>query len=523
MQTCVEMLGLAPGIRRAVILMFACVLGAPAAWSGDSLRSPSPARPNFLLLVADDLGADTLSCYGRARKTASTPYLDELCRSGVKFTGAWSQPSCTPSRTALLTGRYAFRTGSLAPAGPFPGFVQVPGAPRQLSDNALLDDAVRRGAIRLPEDAPFMVIRRTGKPPADLVFGSGPRDDEVTIASALGNRSSLRYSTAAIGKWHLANPRPDLADHPARLGFGHFAGGFLGGVDNYYHHELTIDGEARGPQQNYATSQQVDDALAFIRSQDGEQPWLVWLAFNAPHDPYHKPPDALISEASRALDRDGIAPANAQFYHRAMIEALDHEIGRLLAGIDEDVAARTYVVFLGDNGTVGPLIAPPYDAWQGKGSLYQGGVNVPLIVTGPGVEAREEHALVNFVDLFPTILDLAGAHGTFASPLPKPIDGISFADLLQDRQAGARRSYNFAEQAGFLPTGVKDEVAVSDGRYKLIVDRRGGHEQLFDLAVDPFEKADLLGMEDEAARDVVVARLHQAIADIRKSPGRLVQ
>lgn len=110
-----------------------------------------------------------------------------------------------------------------------------------------------------------------------------------------------------------------------------------------------------------------------------------WLAFNAPHDGLHKPPNELISEESQALDPQGVSPANVDAYFRAMIEALDHEIGRLLANIDDEELDNTYIVFLGDNGTSDNVISAPFKRERGKYSLYQGGINVPLIIAGPGV------------------------------------------------------------------------------------------------------------------------------------------
>lgn len=483
----------------------------------------NPPPPNFLIILADDLGQDALRCYNPKGKVAVTPNIDRLCRQGVKFTNAWSQPSCTPSRTALLTGRYGFRTGSLTPAGPLPGFVQRPEAPKQLADNDLLGAAVDSGRMKLPDNAPFMVIRRTGKPPADLVFGEGPRDAEVTLPQALRRLPGSNYATAAIGKWHLSGPRPDLAEHPARLGFDHFAGGLLGSVENYYYHRRIVDGQDRGWSTHYATSQQVDDARDWIAGRGTAKPWFLWLALNAPHDPYHKPPNALISPASQALDPAGITPANAQLYHRAMIEALDHEIGRLLDGLDKAAARRTYIIFLGDNGTVGPLAQPPFQPHQGKGSMYQGGINAPMIVYGPGVRARTERAMVNFVDLFPTILAMAGSGQPATGASAPNLDGVSFAGLLAGRGSRGVRPFNFAEQAGFMPTGYKREVAVSDGRFKLIVNEVDGREQLFDLARDPYERAELIGKSSPGGSpgrwQAALRRLRLAIRDMRTGKG----
>lgn len=503
-------------IRRALAALLLVPLSAGNAKID---VAPSPEQPNVLLVIADDLGTDALRCYNPRHATALTPNIDRLCRQGVKFTRAWSQPSCTPSRTALLTGRYGFRTGSLTPAGPFPPFLQRSGTAAQLSDNALLGFAVDHGQIHLADNSPFMVIRRTGSPPQGMFFGTGPRDDELTLPQALSRYSSLRYSTAAIGKWHLSNPRPDLKTHPALLGFEYFAGSLYGGLENYSYYSWLADGADVGWQTEYATTRQVNEALDWINERDHAKPWFLYLALNAPHDPYHKPPSHLISPESQKLDPMGINPANAHLYHRAMIEALDHEVGRLIKSMDSKVAAKTYVIFVGDNGTVGPLIQYPFRPDQGKGSMYQGGIGVPMIVTGPGIRAMTTRRMVNFVDMFPTVLDLTRANGTFTQALPTTIDGISFAPTLLRRTDKSSRRLNFAEQSGYMPTGLKRDVAITDGRFKLIVHENSGVLELYDLDRDPYERTNLIaqGVKGRWAR--VVTRLQQAIGQIRSSGG----
>jgi len=205
------------------------------------------------------------------------------------------------------------------------------------------------------------------------------------------------------------------------------------------------------------------------------------VAFNAPHTPLHLPPPELhripgLTEESPDVDK----------YH-AMIEAMDTEIGRLLASMDADTLARTTIVFVGDNGTPGTAILPPLSGEHCKGTLYEGGVNVPLIVVSPlvGSPGSESDALVHTADIFATVADLAGVP---LDSLEDPegerlrVDGISLLPYLVDPRAPSRREFLYLEQFG--PSGPPpyrdDRRAVRDARYKL-VRRDDGPEELFDL------------------------------------------
>ncbi len=475
-----------------ISLFSLAIVSACTVESGPQSPAATKQAPNILLMIADDMGVETLSCYGVGRQFAQTPNLDRLCAKGVKFTQFWSQPSCTPTRTALMTGRHGFRTGSFTPTGPIPKRLQLEGKPNQLTDDQLMMADVRSGAYVPPEDAPFVVVQKTGKRPKGLSLGKGMPADELTLPNAIRKFDGADYAIGAIGKWHLINPRPGWESHPGEAGFDHFAGNMKGAIENYYKYDRVENGENVGFSEKYITTEQVDDALDWIQKQPEEKPWFLWLAFNAPHDGYHKPPNELISAESQKLDPLGLTTANADDYYRAMIEALDHEIGRLLSNIDEDELSNTLVIFMGDNGTSQSIIGAPYDREQGKGSVYQGGINVPLLIDGPGVNgARNISSPINVVDIFATILELSNADVAKAKA-GRSIDGVSFSQLLKGNISPTPRNFNYADIKGWLPTGYSDLRAVSDGRYKLIVDYKRKTEELYDLQIDPFEKSNLL-------------------------------
>jgi arylsulfatase A-like enzyme len=210
----------------------------------------------------------------------------------------------------------------------------------------------------------------------------------------------------------------------------------------------------------------------------------VWVAFAAPHSPFHKPPNGLHSKDS--LPATG---ASNRAYFEAMVEAMDTEIGRLLGSVN---LATTTVIFVGDNGTTGSAIRPPYPSSKDKGTLYQGGVHVPLLIAGAGVNAPDRMVteLVNTADLFPTILQLAGIDPSGVVPAGTRTDGVSLLPYVENRAHPRPRAWAFAEQ---FPTryNTRWQRTIRDDRYKLIEGADGGRE-FYDLGADAFEARNLL-------------------------------
>ena len=409
-------------------------------------------HPNLLLIVADDLGVDRVGCYG-ASTAPPTPNIDALAAGGLRFTRAYVNPACSPTRGAILTGRYSFRTG-------------VPGT--------------------LPFAAP-------GIDPGEIML-------PVPLAA-------VGYSTALIGKWHLGTRYGVWT--PNLFGWQHFAGNLEAALLDYYQWPKIVDG-VLATRARYATSDQVDDALAWINGQSGQ--WVLMLSFFAPHSPFQAPPPDLHTQNLAGLD-PLLDPVP---FHRAMIEAMDHEIGRLLGGIAAATRANTNIIFLGDNGTDIPVVLPPQQPDHVKGSMFEGGGHVPLIVRGPAVHSpgTMSDAFISGVDLFPTILELCGSPYPLGFDQTRPIDGQSFLPVLAGLQS-TLRDHVYIEIAG---TPLGEGYSVRDGRYRLIryLRTQPQHEEMYDLATDPLETSNLLAAPLAPATQATYLQLAALLADIRQ-------
>ena len=449
---------------------------------------------NILLIIGDDMGVETLRSYGLGENLPGTPHLDEMARKGVRYNNYWSQPACSPTRATIMTGRYGFRTGVGAPVTAYGPLPEPPAVP----DWAL-------PSVTAGMSGGMAGAMAAGMGMGGAEFQSLPRYglavDEYTLPMAFNDNAELGYSTAAIGKWHLADSSNGWLDHPNRVGFDHFSGSITGGVESYFAWNKVIDGEVAGAT-GYAPMDKVDDAVAWIDEQ-GENPWFLWFAFNLPHGPLHMPPDAA---------RTGNSDSN---FH-AMIEAMDAQIGRMLASLEPEVRENTYVIFMGDNGTTSADVSAPFRAGRVKGTVYKGGVNVPLLVTGPGVQRGViSEALVNSVDLFATIMEMAGIDPARAIPAEVTHDSISFFPTLSNPTA-TPRDWIFADEffGGFagVPTAY---FTMRNERYKLL--SFDGVEELYDLEADPLEHYNLLAGELSSDERAEYFALQREIADLRRS------
>ncbi len=433
---------------------------------------------NVLLIVGDDIGIDKLEAYGSPSQCAPTPNLDQLAAGGVVFRNAWASPVCSPARAMIQTGRYAFRTrvGTNIPYGP-----------------------------ELPLD-------------------------EVTIAEALQAGSPRSIATAAFGKWHLGGDAKDAAEalNPNLQGYGHFAGylagAFVGGESNPVGYEQwleTVDGLS-AINTNYATTENVDDALDWIQTQTAD--WFCYLSFNAPHTPFHAPPSQLHSQALPSVDPS----SDPVPFYDAMVEAMDREIGRLLDGLDANVLAATTIIFVSDNGTDHRVILPPLGETHGKGTLFNGGLRVPLIISGPNIvhPGRAEESMVSIVDIFATVLDLMEVDPARALGPEHVSDSVSMGPYLFATGLPGLRDTVFSEH--FLPAPVNVEF-LDNGLSALLEEQLGfdplecgfgcriregrairnqafkyiryadGDEQLYRLISDPQEQNNLLKLSSLSA------------------------
>ncbi|MFT7678732.1 MAG: arylsulfatase B [Planctomycetota bacterium] len=384
------------------------------------------AAPNIIVIVADDFGVDMLNAYGEGTAPACTPNIDALASQGMLFRNAWTNPICSPTRAALLTGRYGFRTGI--------------------------------GTV-------------VGNNEAGL-----PLSEEAMPEMLLG------YASTAVGKWHLSG---NLGlDHPRDQGFDHFAGFIRGAIQNYFQWPKVVDGANTGSSV-YSTTDIANEAINAVGSLPS--PWYVQVNFNAPHSPWHVPPTNLCPGLPCANNWCGNLPTNPSNREmgKAMVEAMDTELGRILASVHQ-VDPNAIVVFMGDNGTPAQLSEAPFLPNHAKGTMFEGGVNVPLIISGPGILAADCNALVSSVDLFATFAQLAHVRaGTEDS-----VSMVPYFHAPHLRLREMTYTETFSPNGGTLPFN-QHSRCVREERYKLIR-ITGQSDQLYDLQQDPFETNNLL-------------------------------
>ena len=393
---------------------------------------------NVILIIADDLGSDYCGFYENHQDTVKMPNIRKLLARGVRFRNAWSNPLCSPTRSGILTGRYSFRTGvGNAIGGP---------------DSAELD---------------------TG---------------EVTIPRLLNIYQPGGIAKAIIGKWHLQSATPKTNfQFPLKMGYDYFEGNFLGQITSFTNWTKVKDGD-NVTVTKYATTETTDNAISWFKTQKGK-PFFLWLAYNAPHTPHHLPPLGLHSYTNLSGTTADIT-ANPKSYFKAAVEALDKEIGRLFDSLQvNNQWDNTDIIFIGDNGD-DPSVAQ--NQGGAKGSMYQEGVNVPFIVSGPSVvnPGRASDALVNTHDLFATILELFGYQDWKTKiPTNKPVDSKSIIPIIKNHSTDIR-DWVFTEVFK-VPTVAGDGKAMRNKNYKLL-DFDNGSQRYYNLSSDPLENTNLL-------------------------------
>ena len=407
----------------------------------------------------------TFACYGAHPNPPPTPNIDGLAERGILFRHAYADPWCSPTRATIMTGRFGFRVGLGAPIRP---------------------------------DFPEWALQYS----------------EVTLPELLHSGAHGSIATSAIGKWHLGSLSYGGDLNPNQQGWDDFRGtlGNLVNIPNgYSHYQKTVNGTTEFSN-TYATTEQADDALA--RIQVMQEPWLCYLAFNSAHRPIHAPPANLHSYTLSGV------PLDTPIAHfNAAVQAMDTEIGRLLSSIDPALLARTTIIFIGDNGTEPFGVEEPADAQKSKGTVYEGGVHVPLIIAGKHVEqpGSECNAFVNSADLFPTVADLFGVDVASTMPDSRPIDGISLMPLLGDSSKPSLRPWVYADAFTNGP-GPYDRIArmIRDERWKLI-----------EITAKPDQFFDMLGLDVEGQDLLLDPPLTQqqqtAYSSLKKSMRQLVE
>lgn len=383
-------------------------------------------RPNIIFILTDDMGYGDLSSYGR--KDYRTPNLDKLASQGVKFINAYSAGAvCTPTRTALITGRYPART----PVG-----LMEPLTPTK-----------RDSAFGLTTEYPSI---------ATLLKESG-------------------YETALIGKWHLGF----LSQHsPVKNGFDYFFGFHSGAADYISHkggggrHDLYENDTLVYPE-GYLTDLFSQKAVDFIKKKHNK-PFFLTITYNAPHWPWQGPHDKAYGDSVNF--RNGGSPT----VYAAMMKSLDDGIGFIMKTLDdEQLSNQTIVIFTNDNG--GERYSDNGGLTNAKGSLWEGGIRVPAFVKWPGnIKAGIViQQVVITMDWSATILSAGGAkaHKDF------PLDGIDLMPMLTGKQKNTDRTIHWRTYQR------NKQKAIRSGDWKYVQDEKG--EYLFNLIADPAEKNDL--------------------------------
>ncbi|MFN0077948.1 MAG: sulfatase-like hydrolase/transferase [Prosthecobacter sp.] len=459
----------ATGLTLGVNYTFAAYATNSAGTSYSVTGTFTTPRNNILLIIADDFGLDACKLYNPAGNNAATPNIDSLATNGVRFNNAYAYTVCSPTRSSIITGRYGFRTGT--------GDVVTPNS------------------------------------------GSPLQASEFTLPDAFAANAAFNYQLKHLGKYHLINGSSTAAQmSPVTVaGWPSYAGPLSAEVADYYNWtKVVTDGTAGGTSSTagittYATTDTVNDAIAFINTQTtAGKPWFSWVALNAPHFPFHKPPTSLLTTQAY-IDLSGTAgdiTANRLSYYNAAVQAMDTEIGRLLASVDLNV---TTVIFIGDNGTDTQVAQSPYSSSKSKGSLYEGGVRVPLIIRGPNVisPGRTTDTLVHSVDLYSTILELAGIN-VATTTAGVTLDSQSLLPVLQNQTVTRPFAYSELFDTA-TPTSGGEELR--DSRYKVIRFNTGTAE-FYDLQVDPYEAVNLIAGGVGSMTPTQQTAYYQLLADL---------
>lgn len=394
-------------------------------------------RPNILLIVSDDQGYADVGFQGS--RDIPTPHLDRLAAAGIRFTNGYvTHPFCSPSRAGLMAGRYQQRFGH------------------------------ERNVFHDPSD------HREGLPLSETLLPARLRD--------------AGYVTGWIGKWHLG-AAPEFV--PARRGFMETYG-FVGGGHRFLNWKVNPAQEYLVPVERNGRPVKVDghlttalgsEAAAFVR-RHADHPWFLYLAFNAPHNP-QEPTEERLARFEAIKD-----PARRKY--AAQISLMDDAIGEALAALRESgQEGRTLVYFFSDNGGPPPAIngADNSPLRGAKGSLYEGGVRVPFVMSWPDRLATDatENRPVSAIDVFATSLGAAGV----AMPTDHPYDSVNLLPFLADGNTGTPHDRLFWRSGR--------QWAVREGDWKLV--RMGNQpDQLYNLAADTGEKNDMARAEPNVAK-----------------------
>ena len=427
-----------------------------AGVTGTTRAVAQTARPNIVYIVSDDQGWKDVGYHG---SDIPTPNIDKLAEEGVRMQQFYAQPMCSPTRAALMTGRYPLRFGFQTGV--------IPGA----------------GSYGLPAD-------------------------EYLLPEMLRDAG---YGTAMVGKWHLGHAKPDY--WPRQRGFDSFYGALVGEIDHFKHSSHGVPDWYRDntpiTEEGFDNVLFGDEAARVIEKHDGAKPLFLYLAFTAPHTPFQAPQEY--------LDRFKHLKNENRRAYAAMISVMDDAVGKVIAalkskGMDDntlvvfqsDNGGTTNAMFSGDTPVAGALPADNGPYRNGKGTMYEGGTRVPALAWWPGkIKPGEVPGMMHVVDLYPTLAAIAGAQ----LGKNKPLDGLNVWPTLSEGKPSPRSEvvYNVDPFAG----------AVRQGDWKLVWKAALPQKvELFDLAMDESEKANLAQDNPEKVAELQ-ARITQLATEMK--------
>jgi arylsulfatase A-like enzyme len=435
-----------------------------------------PDRPNVVLILVDDLGWADLGCYGA--DLHRTPSIDRFAAGCMRFTDAYAAaPVCTPTRAALMTGKY----------------------PARLNMTIWYE-----GSLSAPN------LRRKLIPPQTR--GNLPHE-EFTLAEMFARAG---YQTAHVGKWHLG----DAAHYPETHGFDVAIGGTFWGAPPTFFYPYRgfwgrsteyryVPGLEYGKDDEYLTDRLTDEAMVFLE-QAGEDPFFLYLAYHTVHTPIEGKPDHVRRFRGR-LDQ---ARFHTNPEYAAMAFSLDENVGRLLKKLDQlDLSDHTLVVFTSDNGGYvnqyqGQVVTNNSPLRSGKGSLYEGGIRVPLMIHWPGVTRAGQICKepVSTIDFYPTLQEILTAE------TDQDVDGVSLVPLLRNPNQTLQRDSLYFHYPHYYPT-TSPVSAIRQGPWKLLEYFEDGHVEMYNLAEDLGEQQDLSRQMPDKAK-ALQADLHAWWADV---------
>lgn len=443
-------------------------LGLLAPIEGQA-QTTQQRQPNIVFILADDLGYGDLHCYGNPY--IETPNIDRLAATGLRFSQAYAGSGISsPSRCSLMTGKHTGKT--------------------RIRDNQCPVGGIRGMKISPRGDTTF--IRRANLLPEDTTI--------ATVLHAGG------YRTCLVNKWHLDGYDPQAA--PNHRGFDEFYGWTIASVMSngpYFYYPsfrfhgdslITIKENEHDAHVRHNTEISTDDAIAFV-TREKNHPFFLYLAYDAPHEPYH------IDDTSWYDDNGQWSDETRRY--AALVTHMDYNIGRLIGTINAlGLRDNTLIIFASDNGAA--VMAPVKDLNCGaglkghKGQLYEGGIKVPLIVNQPGkVPVGTVDHLVYFPDMMPTLAAIGGC----SSHLPHDIDGIDVSPLFYGKDIETDNRFLYWEFPG-------KQRALRYGAWKLEqVGKKNGLE-LYNIKDDPYEQHNLADLLPERVKmlEAIMRKMH---------------